>query len=614
MKIKGGYFWKILSIDLDRSEVRNLEFDEDFALQYIGGRGFNARLLWDNLQQHNFKIDPFGPENIVAISPGPLCGVYMPASGKTSFATVSPATGIYGDSSMGGTFGPEFRQTGHDGLVIKGRAKQTSYIWIDGDNVQVVPAPHLKGRTNLETEGMIRKDTGDEDLKIATLGPAGEKGVVFACMNADWGRNAGRTGIGAVLGKKNIKAIAVRGSRDLPVADLDKLVEVSNRGFKELMSHDLFEFWQQQGLMSALDYVNTVGALPTNNFRDAYFDQADRINGFVMEEKYKIGDSACFACPMSCGNVCLVKGGEYSGTAVEGPEYETACIFGSNLGVSSFDFILKCNQVCDELGVDTISTGNLIGVMIEGYQSGILTREDTEGLELQWGDEETIMSLIHNIAKREGIGDTLAGGSYKVLERWPQLKPILSHVKGLEQSAYDARAAATMALGYGTSDIGAHHTRAWPIAHELEKGKDWPLEKKADLVIYHQTIRPLFDMLGVCRLPWIELGFPEKYYEEIYQAVTGVPFTLDDLLERSRSLYDLTRMIGIKLGVSRKDDYPPPRVFEQRILSGPHAGKCLSREVYEDLLDIYYKKRGWDKDGKPTAGSEDEFNRPLKST
>jgi len=274
-------------------------------------------------------------------------------------------------------------------------------------------------------------------------------------------------------------------------------------------------------------------------------------------------------------------------------------MFGPNLGVDNFACILKANALCDDLGIDTISTGNLIGVLIEAQETGLISEKEVGGIRLKWGDEESIIRLIHDIAHREGIGNVLAGGSMELLKKFPQVRPILSQVKGLEQSAYDARAAMSMALGFATSDIGAHHTRAWPLAKELEMGKDWDLEQKADLVIYHQTLRPLFDMLGVCRLPWIELGFDENTYAEFFSAITGIEVSLDQLLKRSNDLYDLTRAINIKLGVSKKDDYPPERCFSTPIPSGPQAGKVLDREEYENILALYYQRRGWDENGQP---------------
>ncbi|MDH7499700.1 MAG: aldehyde ferredoxin oxidoreductase family protein [candidate division NC10 bacterium] len=598
MSIRGGYFRKMLWVDLDAQRIENRELSEEFILQYIGGRGFGAKLVWDHLEEGR---DPLSPSNLIVISPGPLNGCYLPAAGKTSFVSISPLTGIYGDSNMGGSFGVEVRQAGYDGIAIIGRAPNLSYLWIDDEEVRIVPNEALKGKRSLEAEGMIKKEIGDDHVRIATIGPAGENLVRFAGLSSDWGRNAGRCGMGAILGSKNIKAIAVRGSKDLPVYDLARLWEVSRESFKTLSRHRLFEFWQQQGLMSVVDYVNEAGVMPTLNFRCGCFDQASQVNGFAMEDHYKIGDAACFACPMACSNVCLVKEGKYVGTVVEGPEYESACMLGPNLGVGNFACILKANQLCDELGIDTITTGSLIGAMIEALESGLLSRSQVDGLALRWGAEEEILSLVEKIAYRQGVGDILADGSRRVIERWPQLAPIISQVKGLDQSAYDARVAISMALAYGTSDIGAHHARAWTIAKELEMGRDWDLGKKADLVIYHQMIRPLFDMLGVCRLPWIELGFNEEAYAQYFQAITGIDYTLQDLLERSNHVYNLTRMINVRFGLSRKDDYPPPRVFEVPIPDGPQAGKVLSREEYDKILNIYYQKRGWDQEGIPSS-------------
>jgi aldehyde:ferredoxin oxidoreductase len=362
MKVKGGYFKKLLFVDLDKSEVRVVPLSDDFCLQYIGGRGFGIKLMWDNLKDYT---GPFDPNNLVVIAPGPLTGLYLPSSSKTSFISISPATGIYGDSSIGGSFGVELRQAGYDALAIKGRAEKLSYLWIDDDEVSIVANEHMKGKGCLETEGIIKNELKDDHVSIAAIGVAGENLVRFACITADWGRNAGRTGIGAVLGSKNVKAIAVRGSHDLPVFDLPRLKELSDTAFAKLRGHKFFSFWQQQGLMSVIDYANEAGVMPTHNFRDGQFDRAEKINGYEMLAKYKIGDTACFACPMACGNICLVKEGKYSGTVIEGPEYETACMFGSNVGVDNFACILKANALCDDLGIDTISTGNLIGVLRE---------------------------------------------------------------------------------------------------------------------------------------------------------------------------------------------------------------------------------------------------------
>lgn len=596
-KHKGGYFGKILHVDMTDGSTRTETIDDEFIETYVGGRGFAIKLLWENLKTKG-KIDPLGPENMLVVAAGPLTGVYLPSSGKNSFASISPATGLFGDSSMGGGFGVELRQAGYDAITVVGKAEKLSYLFIDDDRITVEQCPELKGKGNLETEGRIRERIGDHDVRVASIGIAGENLVRFACVTSDWSRNAGRVGIGAVMGSKNLKAIALRGHQDIPVDNMDKVIEISEQAYKELADHDMMGHWQKRGLMGVVEYANAMGILPTYNFRDTHWEKSKNINSDVMLADHKIGNTACFGCPMCCGNINLVKQGRWAGTVTEGPEYETAAMLGSNVGIDSFPAVLRANHLCDDLGLDTISTGNLIAAVIEGYEKDLLTLDDLDGKPITWGDEERIMELIDQIAKCESIGATLALGALGVLKKWPQLKPIILHVKGLEQSAYDCRGASSMALAYGTSDIGAHHTRAWTVGKELEMGSDWDINEKVELVMYHQHIRSLFDMFGVCRLPWIELGFHEDFYAQLYSAVVGEQYSLDQLLVRSQHLYDMTRAINVKLGATRSDDYPPERTFVP-IHSGPLAGKVCDKDEYEKMLTLYYKKRGWNEKGNP---------------
>jgi len=443
---------------------------------------------------------------------------------------------------------------------------------------------------------------------VATIGVAGENLVRFACANADWSRNAGRTGIGAVMGSKNLKAIAVRGHQDLPAYDMPGLVAEADKAYKYLEEHKYFKMWQQEGLMNVIEYANEKGILPAYNFKDSVFAKHDQVNGATMLDQYKIGDSACFSCSMCCSNICLVKNGKYAGTVIEGPEYESCAMLGPNLGVDNFAAILAAIRLCDELGMDTISTGNIVGAVIEGYEKGILSLTDLDGMEISWGDEDGILGLIQKIARRQGIGDILANGSHRIIEQWPEMDKVILHVKGLEQSAYDCRAGSSMALAYATSDIGAHHTRAWTIAREIEEGQNWSDDDKVDAVIYNQKVRPLFDMLGVCRLPWVELGLNERRYGNFYRCVTGNELSLEQLLELSNDIYDLTRLINTRLGASRKDDSLPYKVWANPALTGPNAGKVVDREYFQKLLSRYYQKRGWDENGIPPAEIERKFD------
>ena len=608
MSMKGGYFRKHLHVDLTKGKAERRNLPEAFIEKYIGGRGFGAKLVWDNLKKHKFKIDPLGPENLLVIAAGPLTGVYLPSSGKCSFVAISPATGLYGDSSAGGGFGVELRQTGTDVLSIQGRAPELSIIFIDNGETKIIPMRELKGKSCLEAEGIILERLGTHAVHVATIGVAGENLVRFACVNTDWSRNAGRTGIGAIMGSKNLKAIVVRGREDLPVYDIKGLMAEADKAYKYMEEHKYFKLWQEQGLMNVIEYANEKGILPTYNFKDSVFAKHDQINGTVMLNQYKIGDSACFACSMSCGNICLVKSGKYTGTVVEGPEYETCAMLGPNIGIDNFAAILSASRLCDELGIDTISTGSIVGAVIEGYETGVISLADLDGREISWGDEDAILELIGKIARRGGIGNILADGSRRIIERWPEMDKILVQVKGLEQSAYDSRAGVSMGLAYATSDIGAHHTRAWTIAKEMEEGQNWSDEDRVNTVIYHQTLRPLFDMLGVCRLPWIELGLNERHYEKFYQYVTGKDASLEELLALSNDIYDLTRLINARMGVSRKDDTLPYKMHSRPALRGPNAGKVIDREKFQKLLSLYYNKRGWDENGIPTAEVEKRFD------
>jgi len=605
--IKGGYFKKHLYVDLTKGSTERRDLSDAFIEKYIGGRGFGAKLVWDNLKRHNFKMNPLGQENLMVIAPGPLSGAYLPSSGKNSFIAVSPATGLYGDSSIGGGFGVELRQAGIDVLSITGKAPELSVLFIDNSEATVMPMPELKGKSSLEAEGIIRERLDTQTAHVATIGPAGENMVRFACVNTDWGRNAGRPGFGAIMGSKNLKAIVVRGHRDLPVYDINGLAAEADKAYRYLKEHKYFKMWQQQGLMNVIEYANEKGILPSYNFKDSVFTRHEQINGATMLADYKIGDSACFSCSMCCSNICLVKNGKYAGTVVEGPEYESCAMLGSNVGIDNFAAVLAANHLCDELGMDTISTGNLVGAIIEGYEKGILSLSDLDGRDITWGDDDGILELIRMIANRRGLGDIIADGPRRIIKQWPEMDKVILQVKGLEQSAYDSRAGSSMALAYATSDIGAHHTRAWTIAREMEEGQSWSDEEKVDTVIYHQKLRPLFDMLGVCRLPWIELGLNERHYEYFYKCVTGNEVSLEQLLALSNDIYDLTRLINVRLGVSRKDDSLPYKVFASPPLTGPNAGKVVDKEHFQRLLSMYYQKRGWDEDGIPPAGVESKF-------
>lgn len=594
-----GYAGKILRINLTTGAITTEPLDPEMARDYIGGRGFVAKLVYDEIPR---GADPLGEENKMIIAPGPLSGVFMPAAGKVQFGCKSPATGIHGDANMGGHFAPEIRYAGYDVIIIEGRAEKPSYICIDDDNVQIRDAAKYWGRGSLEAEAMLKQDLGD-DFQIATIGPAGENLVKFACISHDFGRQAGRTGVGAVLGSKRIKAIAVRGTGAIPVADPKAVHELGGRMFKRCFELPGFKEWTPYGTAGVTPWVNEVGAFPTKNFSTTYFEGHEGIGGDKLKERILVTDKGCFSCPTPCGKYSHARSKDYD-VHVEGPEYETVALIGGNCMLGTIEDVAYANYVCDNLGLDTISGGNVIAFAMECYERGILTKEQV-GRDIKFGDVGSFVYLAEKIAKREGVGQILADGVKAAAERLGQgSEKFAIHVKGLEWSGYEARWAPAMMLAYMTADIGAHHNRAWAITYDVAKGRD-EIEGKAAKVIDLQQIRPSFDLLGCCRLQWVEIAFELDWYPEMLRAVTGRDITWEDLRTAADRVWNLTRSFALREvpGFGRPWDYPPARFYEEEIPAGPAKGKVLTRDKLDRLLDDYYELRGWDVNGVPTRGT-----------
>lgn len=610
-----GYAGTLLEVDLTAGRVKKTPLPENLAADYIGGRGFVARLLWDKIGS---GTDPFGPQNLLVIATGPLTGHLLPASGKTHFGTKSLATGGYADSNMGGHFGPALKYAGYDVLILSGRAPQPSYLFIEDDTVELRPAEDWWGQGALATEESLRKELGNE-FKIITIGPAGENRVRFACISHDCGRQAGRTGAGAVMGAKHLKAVAVRGTGGLPVFDIDGVYEKGRRAFEKIRAKPGFAGWTPEGTAGITDWVNEVGAFPTRNFRTSFFPAHKQINGRAVVEHLKITDKDCFCCPTPCGKYGKTKtslGEAY----VEGPEYESIAILGGNCTLASIEEVAYANYVCDELGLDTISAGGVAAWAMECFDKSILSQEQI-GRKIRFGDLESLVYLLEITAAREGIGDLLAEGVMRASAKvGRESENFAIHVKGLEWTGYESRNAPGMMLAYMTADVGAHHNRAWALGHDVAgstasvhdlisagagSGKlpKATVTGKAGRVIELQHIRPLFDCLGICRLQYMELGFEVEHYEELFPLVTGRKMSWDDLLAVSERIWHLTRAFSVREvdGFGRKSDYPPPRFYREAVPDGPNEGHFLSMQELDILLGEYYAARGWDTNGIPTA-------------
>lgn len=592
-----GYAGKILRVNLSTGAINYELLNSEIAQCYIGGRGFAARILYDEIPA---DADPLGPENKVVMASGLLAGTLVPAAGKVTFAAKSPASGGWGDSSMGGHIAAEMKCAGYDAIVMEGAAFKPSYLYIKDDTVEIRDATHLWGKGAIETEAALKQELGEE-FQISTIGPAGENRVVFACVSHDFGRQAGRTGIGAVLGSKNLKAIAIRGTKAILLADADRALDIGKEMLQACFSSPNLKEWQRYGTATTVPWANSIGAFPTRNFQSGYMEGWESLSHEIMRQEIVVNDKACFACPMACGKYSHAKKAGYD-VYVEGPEYETSALIGGNCAIRDVRDVAYANYVCDELGLDTISAGGAIGFAMECFEKGIITEEDTGGIQARFGNIDAVVALAQKIALREGIGDVLAGGVRRASQRFGAgSERFAIQVKGLEWSGYESRCAPAMMLSYMTADIGSHHNRSWAITYDIAVGRS-VMEGKARKVVDLQHIRPTFDMLGVCRLPWVELDFDLAWYPKIIEAVSGRAIDWDDLKLASERVWNLTRLFSMKHipGFGRKDDYPPARMYEEPVGDGPTAGSLITREQMDQLLDEYYTLRGWDQHGHPT--------------
>lgn len=594
-------YTKIAEIDLGTRKVVTKDVDEKLAYEYVGSRGWAARIIFERVA---LKTKPLDPKNLLVVAAGPLTVPNFPGGSKTTFASISPQTGIYGDSNVGGFFGHRMRRAGFDALVVSGAAKNPVYLSIIEGQIAINDAKSLWGRSSSEADRLLRERHG-EDCSVASIGIAGENLVSFACVNIDWARGktrhgqAGRTGTGAIMGSKRLKAIVAKGSKDVPIANPDRLADIYKRSLEIITHNPTYKTWMRQGTMSVVEWASEVEALPTLNFQKTQFENARNIGGDAMEET-KIKSRPCSNCPVPCEHVSRVK--DQGDREVEiGVEYENAALLGSNLGLSNMSDLVRVNYVTDDLGLDSISAGSVIGFVMEAYERGLITKRQL-GFEPKFGDATSVLRLLAMVAQRKGFGDKMASGTKALAEKIGKgSSRFAMQVKGLEISGYDHRAAPAMALSYGTADIGAHHNRSWAITYDIEVGRDSYGEDKVDRVIYLQHLRPLFDMLGVCRFHWVELGMDPNLYAEAYSAVTGKEFTLEQLLKRSERVWNLTRTMAVlRKGISSKDDQPPERDFVDPIPAGKTAGMTLDRKKFANMLQTYYRKRGWDDEGRPT--------------
>ena len=594
-----GYGGKILRINLTTGVITKEATPADLARDFIGGRGFGIYFL---LKEVPKGADPLGPENKIFISSGPIAGMMIPGGGKCDWTTKAPLTGGYASASMGGHFTAEMRYAGLDSIILEGISPKPVYLFIDNDKIELRDASDLWGMKTFALEKQFKEKLGEE-FQIAVIGPGGENLVPYASVNHDYGRQAGRGGVGAVMGSKKVKAIVIHGTKSVPVADVEGYRKAGQALYKACKVAEAWKQWTSYGTTQVVIWCDEVGALPTRNFSAGSFEGVKTISGPYMREHIVVTDKGCFGCPCPCGKYSRMK--KYNSN-VEGPEYETIGLCGSNLGIADIEDVAQANLLCDDLGIDTISTGNSIGWAMECYQKGIFTKKDTDGLDLKFGNVEAVFTLIEKIARREGLGALLSEGVKRASKKVGQgSEKFAIHVKGMEQSAYATHNATAMLLAYMTCDVGAHHNRAWAITYDIQVGRELVTPEKVARVIWLQNFRPMFDVIGGCRLQWVELNIDRDLYVPAIEAITGIHRSWEDMEKVGARIWNLTRLYWAREneGFGRTWDMPPARFYEDAPESGATKGQITKLEDVNKLLDMYYEQRGWSLDGLPTPAT-----------
>jgi len=582
---------KLLRINLTTEESREEEIAPEQWESFIGGRGLGVYYLTKEVPPN---IEPLSPENKLIFMNGPLAGTLIPGNNKICVTFKSPLTNTYSNSLCGGHWGPELKFAGYDGLIIEGKAKNPVYISIKNDKIEFKSAEKSWGKLIPESESLLRKELGDDKtIQIALIGPAGEKLVNYACITAGLYREFGRGGAGAVMGSKNLKGIAITGSTDVNVANPEEVFQLGKELIRDLRESRGGKVRREYGTMELVERVNNAGFWITRNFTEGYFEEGYKLEGKRMREEIIIGDSSCFGCPIGCGKRTYISTKNNEKILMEGPEFETVGMLGSNCGISSWETLLKASKICDTYGFDTINAGACVSMVMEAFETGRLTLEDTDGIELSFGNDEALLKTLEKIGRREGLGDILAKGpaeASKILK----IEELAMHSKGQSFPVYDPRGAKGMALTYATSPKGAHHMLATTFGAELSTGTRFEIEGKGILERDHQFSMAIVDSIALCST--MRAGIPLDNLLKAYTTVTGIAHDITSFLKAAERIINLERMYNVNLGFDRKQDTLPKRFLEETLPSGESKGHIVELDA---LLDDYYNVMGWNSNGVP---------------
>ena len=576
-----GWMGRVLNVDLGSGAITTTPLDMDMAQKFIGGRGLGARLLWDLVGP---EVDPFSPDNVLIFAAGPLTATGFQTSNRFSVSTKSPLTGTVLDANSGGWWGMHFKRAGYDAMIVRGRAEKPVYIEILEDGVTIKDATHLWGRTVSDTSEALGQDKNKRS--VLCIGPAGEKRVLFAAIMNDATRAAARGGPGAVMGSKNLKAIVVEGKTRVEMEDKERFRFVQYESTKMLKANPITsQAFPEFGTSVMMNIINAIGALPTRNFQQTYFEHADDISGETITEDILVKNTACWACPIACTRLTKTSKGEG-----EGPEYESAWSFGAACGIHDLEAITNTNYICNDLGMDTISAGSTIACAMELTERGLLDSD------LRFGRADLLEQTVEDIGYRRGLGDELAEGSARLAAKYGAPELSMS-VKKLEMPAYDPRGMQGQGLLFATSNRGGCHMRGNMLGSEvlgLPKLIDrLQVQGKAGYVILHQHSSAVLDSIVACK--FANIAVAEEYFARALTALTGVSYPTGDLIKAGERIWNLERLYNLREGFTRDDDMLPPRLLTEPAMAGSEG----QVSHLEPMLEEYYRARGWDANGVP---------------
>jgi aldehyde:ferredoxin oxidoreductase len=593
---------RLLRVDLTSGRIAVEDIRPDWLQDYLGGRGLAARYLYQELDA---RVDPLAPANKLIFATGPLTGTPVPCGARYMVVTKGALTNAITTSNSGGHWGPELRFAGYDMVIVEGRAPKPVCLFIYDDHNELRDAQHLWGKTVGETEDGLRRELGIPGLRVACIGPGGEKQVRFACIMNDKHRAAGRSGVGAVMGSKNLKAIAVRGTGGVRVANPPAFMKAVRAMRAAMQDHPGRKAFTDLGTAATIDFTQAFGGLPTRNFLAGQFEHYENLNGNAIKETRMVANKACFACTIACGRVTRL--GEHADkylvnthprnwkSAGEGPEYENAWALGADVGVGDLDAVIKANWLCNDLGLDPISMGASLAAAMELYERGVIGDDDVE-MPLRFGSAEALVRMVEATAYREGFGDELAEGSKRMGEKFRHPEVFMG-VKGQEFPAYDPRGFQGMGVAFATCNRGACHLRAWTLDFETSGNRDPHTPAgKSEWVVHEQNRTTAHDNTGTCLFIGGS-GGPLESLVPCTAAVRGVPYSVDDFVKVGERTWNIERLFNLDAGLSRADDTLPQRLLKDAHKSGPSAGVVVDLAA---MLPVYYRERGWSEDGVPT--------------